>query len=64
MKCFAETPNKKNKITMVGDPFQLNLVPWTIIFDSVQYDHLYLFSFSRSQSLWREDLQRTLRMVL
>jgi translation elongation factor EF-G len=57
MKCFAETPNKKNKITMVRKPSK----SYAILFR--QYDHLYLFSFSRLQSLWREELRSKLRMV-
>ena len=35
MKCFAETPNRKNKIALIAEPYEKGL------FDKIQGNRLY-----------------------
>lgn len=65
MKCFAETPNKKNKITMVRKLYTLSLeLSFFSLFFLIKKLYLILFLLFRLLSHWREDLQKILRMVL
>lgn len=73
MKCFAETPNKRNKITMVGSyclnessflyihQFSLAIISGSLLHD---YESELFFVMYRLQSHWRRVWQKILRMVL
>lgn len=69
MRCFAETPNKKNKITMVTLPFDSAFAASVVgsflhIINKLDRDCLDTSFWFRLQSHWKKDLLRILKMEL